>query len=707
MAGRTKPPIDVGQVLAGKYRVERVLGVGGMGAVVAARHLELGELRAVKVLLPEARRDATAVERFMREARIAVRLKNEHVVRIHDVGRLEAGEPYIVMEYLEGQDLKEILQTGPLPWQLAVDFVLQVLEALAEAHAGGLVHRDLKPANIFITRDNDGRPSAKVLDFGISKLVIKQPGSPIDMKKTTGLLGSPFYMPPEQILSTSDVDVRADLWSLGAILYELICGVPPFQGESITLLCVAVLNDPPIPPCRLRPEIPPGLERVVLHCLEKDRERRYPSTVELAVDLASFGGDRAWASVERVRRAFESIDAMSTSRQRALPSLPSPPGFPDAPQEEPTVARPSLEDVETFDTYPKLTPPPATASRPGPTPVFVGSPAWQGASGPGAKPAAGAITSDTWNSRPYPAPIAPPTRRRFRFIGALVVVVVLIGLAGAAAVMLTAQRPARDGSVGANGSAPRSAAQPSGSGEPAADAGSEPGTPKLELVRVAEGDYPIGCDPARNRNCFDDEKPSHTVHLGAFSIMRHEVTVAQYAQCVASGVCARPGHGEGCPGKGQDAEALPIRCIPWDAAQAFCASNHLRLPTEQEWEASARGSDRKSFPWGDEPPTCEQAVIGDGPKGGCGTGGPLAPGARPKDRSWSGALDLGGNVREWTSSDYGAYPGGTSDPERKGKINRGGSWTMKPGNVDASYTRGVDPPDEARPDLGFRCAADG
>ncbi|XYH99381.1 serine/threonine-protein kinase [Sorangium sp. So ce1128] len=223
-------PVHVGDVLLGKYTVERVLGHGGMGMVVAARHRELGELFAIKLLLPRTLADAQATELLLREARAAVRLKGEHIVRVHDVGTLETGAPYIVMEHLVGGDLQQIIfERGPLPVHEAVDYVLQACDALAEAHAQGLVHRDLKPANLFLTRRPSGAPFVKVLDFGISRRITPDAA---ELTNSRALLGSPFYMAPEQMVRAKRVDPRSDVWSMGVVLHHLVTGMLPFPGET-------------------------------------------------------------------------------------------------------------------------------------------------------------------------------------------------------------------------------------------------------------------------------------------------------------------------------------------------------------------------------------------------------------------------------------------------------------------------------------------
>ena len=297
--------VHEGQILAGKFRIERVLGRGGMGVVVAATHLQLDERVALKFLLPEALVNPEAVERFAREARAAVKIKSEHVARVSDVGTLESGSPYMVMEYLHGEDLAaSVRRSGALSVSDAVEFLLQGCEAIAEAHALGIVHRDLKPANLFITRRVDGSACIKVLDFGISKLTV--PGTPpeFSMTRTAAVMGSPLYMSPEQMSSSRNVDQRTDIWALGVILYEMLTGRVPFDAETMPQLCGMILQDPPRPIRELRPDLPQGLEQVVLRCLEKNRDHRFNNVAELASALAPFGQAAAQRSAERISRVL-------------------------------------------------------------------------------------------------------------------------------------------------------------------------------------------------------------------------------------------------------------------------------------------------------------------------------------------------------------------------------------------------------------------
>ena len=283
-------PVNVGDVLLGKYQVERVIGAGGMGVVVAVRHRELGELYAMKFMLPAALANEQAVDRFVREARAAARLKSEHVAKVHDVGRLENGSPYMVMEYLNGADLEGVLaQQGPLSVSVAATYVMQACDAIAEAHDAGVVHRDLKPANLFLTKRANGSPCIKVLDFGISKSVNPDEAAN-SMTRTTAIMGSPYYMSPEQMRSSKNVDHRTDIWALGVILYQLSTGRVPFPGETITEVCSGVLADDPPGLGQYLPGMPPEFEQLVRRCLQKRPEHRFGNARELASSLAPIAG---------------------------------------------------------------------------------------------------------------------------------------------------------------------------------------------------------------------------------------------------------------------------------------------------------------------------------------------------------------------------------------------------------------------------------
>jgi serine/threonine-protein kinase len=289
-----------GVLLGGRYRIVRVLGQGGMGTVLLARHEELDQLFAVKLLTGESTTSPEYIARFLREGRAAGKLQSDHVVRIHDVGKWDGYGPYIVMEYLDGADLGQLVKArGPLPPAEAVDHVLQAVDALAEAHAIGIVHRDLKPANLFVSKRADGTLVTKVLDFGISKMDSALESASPSLTSTRAVMGSPHYMSPEQLKSARRVDARADVWSLGVVLYELLTGVLPFTGETVGEIFIKIVTVDPESLRALRPDIPEGLEAAVLRCLRRDPGERFANVAELAVALAPFGTGRSSKQVDR------------------------------------------------------------------------------------------------------------------------------------------------------------------------------------------------------------------------------------------------------------------------------------------------------------------------------------------------------------------------------------------------------------------------
>mgnify|MGYP000051506349 CR=1 FL=1 len=305
--------VAVGDVIHGKYKVERVIGEGGMGLVVAAKHLTLDRSVALKVLNQKSQESPEALERFTREARAAARIQSEHVGRVLDVDSMPGGAPFIVMELLEGNDLaEEVRQHQRVPVDRAVTFLLQACEAIAEAHASGIVHRDLKPANLFLSKSASGNVSVKVLDFGISKITRAAEGSITANKaltNPTSMLGSPLYMSPEQMKASTEVDARTDIWSLGVILYELLSGRSPFDANTIPMICAAVLsqNPPSIASVLLAngivtEAIPEGIERIVVRCLQKDPEKRYRDIAHLARALSAFAPEQGKITIERVSK---------------------------------------------------------------------------------------------------------------------------------------------------------------------------------------------------------------------------------------------------------------------------------------------------------------------------------------------------------------------------------------------------------------------
>jgi tRNA A-37 threonylcarbamoyl transferase component Bud32 len=318
--------LQIGRILAGKYRLDHLLGKGGMGTVVAATHLGLGRKVALKFMRPGLVDDGESLGRFTREARAAAALRGEHVVQVMDVEvDADNGAPYIVMEHLEGSDLASVVQVrGALPPVEAVNYLLQACEGLAEAHANGIIHRDLKPANLFLTRRPDGTPLVKVLDFGVSKLSEAAQSGSFHITEPRKALGSPQYMSPEQMIASADVDRRTDIWALGVILYELLAGKRPFVAGSFLELSLEVTNRAPPSLARQVPGLAPGLVAIVERCLQKTPGGRFADVAALADALGPHAGPAAGAAVERITRTLGHPER-TLELTRALPALPARP----------------------------------------------------------------------------------------------------------------------------------------------------------------------------------------------------------------------------------------------------------------------------------------------------------------------------------------------------------------------------------------------
>ena len=365
-------PISQGEIIGGRYRVDRIVAEGGMGIIVAATHLELEETVAIKFLRDEFASKPEVVGRFAREAKAAAKLKSEYVASVYDVGISPERGPYIVMEYLEGEDLETVLTAdGRLPYGRACELMMQACEAIANAHANGIIHRDIKPANLFLVRRN-GVAVVKVLDFGVSKTALTGNvfGGAISLVKTQTLVGSPIYMSPEALRGREEVTSSSDIWSIGAVLYELITGDTAFNGASITELCAAVLETEPTPMGERVPDLPLELEDVIMKCLHKEPVGRWHSVAELVCALAPFAPARARISIERVIEISKNASLVPQEFIVPTQTLAPPPGLrsrmpssialPPPPQ---SLLETLPEDSQALQTVRVKTVPPAAASN--------------------------------------------------------------------------------------------------------------------------------------------------------------------------------------------------------------------------------------------------------------------------------------------------------------------------------------------------------
>jgi eukaryotic-like serine/threonine-protein kinase len=325
----------IGTRIAGRYVVDKILGSGGMGIVASAKHPDLGTRVAIKFLRPEHADDEVVKQRFLREGRLAARVKSSHFVRVVDVGTLENGVPYLVMEMLAGRDLSDDLRArGPLPVAEAVDIILQACTGIAELHAIGVVHRDLKPSNLFVN-EAAGAKMIKVLDFGISKEQRTTDAKNQPLTSTDNVLGTPQYMSPEQIKASKDVDPRSDVWALGIILYELLTQRLPFvaEGPGVGELFARILYFDPVKPTEHRADLPPELEAVIMTCLTRDLKVRYANVGALAEALRPFAAAKSLHRIDAVQ------EALSTPTPHVEESMPPPPNaLPDDEKKEISLA---------------------------------------------------------------------------------------------------------------------------------------------------------------------------------------------------------------------------------------------------------------------------------------------------------------------------------------------------------------------------------
>ncbi|XYI01241.1 serine/threonine-protein kinase [Sorangium sp. So ce1128] len=551
-------PLQVGDVLKEKYRIVRVLGAGGMGAVLEAHHLVLDQRVAIKLVLPEAAKRDGSVPRFLREARAASSLRSEHVARVLDVDTLDGGLPYLVMDLLEGTDLSVRLRSeGRLPIEEACEIGVQICEALSEAHARGIVHRDIKPGNLFIVRRTDGSPLVKVLDFGIAKLL-----GPVDelgvdsLTSQNAMVGSPLYMSPEQMRASRAVDTRSDLWSLGVALYQALAGKLPFEAETFGELILQVMQERPAPLSSLRAEVPEALSQAIMRCLERSPEERWQDVAQLAAALAPFAPERARPLAERAQATLAASGR--GSRPSALPGqAPAAPlaGAADTPAISATL--PAAELVCSAVTPPISSIQPAGVAAGAPAagssrPLENGS-ATELAAHPGPLSASGTTMTQTaapWSGGRPPAGRALPRWLRLT-CGAAAIVGLIV-----AALLWARQQPAAE----AEGAPAAAASLPAPDPLQALPAPSlPPGLPApapLQAPRDPEGTAPAADRAAETAAAAPIDRPAGSIAVDpAARPAARSATAAPPRSAPAPAAAPRPGAPAAAPGPAASAPA--------------------------------------------------------------------------------------------------------------------------------------------------------
>ena len=713
----TAHTIDGPPVLEGKYHLDSRLGQGGMGVVYKARHAYLKTLHAIKIILPDlVGNDPQLVTRFRQEALAAAAIRHQNVVNTTDYGVINGNIPFLVMEYVEGESLHDLLaREKKLDPEKAFELISAICAGVGAAHHQGIVHRDLKPLNIMICKDKPSLSQAvKILDFGLAKIKSGELLGSFIQAQTTGLMGSPYYMAPEQ-WSDDDPDSRSDIYSLGVMLFQMLTGDVPFKGSSIPAIMKKHISDPPPSFSEIGMDVSPELEQAIRHSLQKEPDKRTPS-VEVMVDelrnavyppsigIHTTGGRNTLpVSSLTVRteppKSFVFVDnvAVGPTRDDGFLLLEgiqsgnhhlriSHDGFDDwqadvicdgKPQRVIAELRARGASAPSGVPYPGgVSLPKINTSPPAPTRGFANT---------GSHDEPDKTIIQSWGGQTGNQSIftqsQPPKRSFFSPVvitGLAVVVLFLLGSAGLGGAYMLGLfgRPATSNKPPVNGTV---APSPSPGLSPVS-------TVKPDMVSVPGGTFMMG----RNDGSRPLEKPEHQVTVNSFLMDRNEITNEEYLAFVTeTGYQPLPAHWvNGKPISGQ--EKMPVRFVNMDDVNAFTAWRSkrdgitYRLPTEEEWEYAARnGSKGNLYPWGDKyDPKC--AVLEDP------SNEPKVVGTRSCPDDY-GIKDLIGNVFEWTSSPPSLYPGNPGTMKELSEpfqMIRGGSFFQKstgPQAISSTY----------------------
>jgi serine/threonine-protein kinase len=661
-----------GDVFAGRYRVVRMIRAGGMGAVYEVEDTATRRHRALKLMHPSLVQAADSRMRFQREVFIGAELETEHVVEVLDAGLdAQSQVPYLTMELLRGEELGDRLErVGRLSAEESVAILTQVARALDKAHARGIVHRDLKPENIFLTFREDGTIRAKILDFGIAKLI--EEGA---RTNATQAAGTPLYMAPEQTDKLGHVHPVTDVWALGLVAFRLLAGDSYWTGDSLQQLYRQILMDP-LPPATDRARalgvaLPPTFDPWFARCVVRSPQERWPSAGQAIAELARVFGISAATPI-----AF----------------APPPPNAPKAPGDStaPPVANQTPGGPHPATVYgapqgfaygtpypnPAITPQHPLQVTPHTTPMPTPSPFGHPALSPvpgGTQPNPDVLGHASSTGGAITPNVAPPPKSKTGLVAfGAIAVVALVGVVFAAT---------RDGKTGKE-----AAASPEAEAH-ASEAESEP--------REKATDKNAKLPPLAE--VVDELNPFLPVGGKPFALQRHEVTRGEFAHYLARNKKGRR------PLEDLDdlepTSKLPVIWVTYETAEAYCAAIDARLPTAQEWDAAVAGADKRKYPWGNDWPKGNGDVaIGKGAGAAV-----VAVGSSSKDKGPYGHQDLAGNVQEWTSTDTKVgkmLRGGAIDSDREEFEEPGDKFT------EASAPSGAVNVAKAGEHVGFRCARD-
>ena len=668
----TAPSLSGEPTLDARYLLERRLGQGGMGVVFQARHIFLKTSHAIKVIIPDlVGNDPMLTTRFRQEALAAAAIRHQNIIAVTDFGVARGTMPFLVMEFVKGRSLQDILATeGAMPPQRAWEFISAIAAGVGAAHRQNIVHRDLKPLNIMVQDDVPIAEGVKILDFGLAKIKSGELLGSFVQAQTSGLMGSPFYMAPEQ-WSDEEPDARADIYSLGVILYQMLAGEVPFKGSSIPSIMKKHLTVLPPSFQSKGVSVPPAIEAVVRHSLEKEVSARIESVP---------------AFLRELHAALNSSPVVATALRETVSMDPNR-----------TMASANTSPINEVSNLSATQPPGAQdtnfgASFDAMTGTVSGARLYSGSMPPALDPEATHVQSTATSPelggsglsvgprKPMVVEFGPKRKGppALLFIGAAVAVLVLAGLSISAYLVLRSQ---------SNSATPNPTPF-------------VPAKSKADLVAIEGGSFLMG-----RRNGPPQETPAYSVTLPPFLMDRTEVSNTDYAEFIKETNHAAPSHWAGVePPFGQ--ELWPVVNVSFDDANAFADWRskrdgvRYRLPTEQEWEYAARNGERSDlYPWG--PDWKDNAAV-------LKQVSPTVVGSRPEGKNKWGVVDLIGNVWEWTSSKVYLYPGNTAtipDDIKDWISIRGGGFVSDPAKSDkpvSSCLRDFMPPTFKSSQLGFR-----